>query len=142
MSTRVLCVDPKGRVLMLASGATVWSAPGGEPNVGESAHAAACRALWQQVGLAVDELGAALAVVEAGTWFAVRLPEFEPVPASGLPVQSCWLHPDELDSVGGTHRVEPAETSSVAREAHELLALTVAQPGILGTWWIDRAGQP
>ena len=141
----MLCLDPRGHVLMLASvdpDVTRWVAPGGHVNEGESAHAVACRSLWQQLGLAVDDLGVALAVVDGGTWFAVRVQEFEPVPANGLPVKSCWLHPDELDSVGGTHRVEPAETSSVAREAHRLLPLTAAEPGILGTWWMDRGVEP
>ena len=144
-AARVLCLDPTGQVLMLASvdaDLTRWSAPGGDIGPDEGSHAAACRAVWQQVGLAVDDLGAAVAGSTAvTTWFAIRLQEFEPVPANGLPVQSCWMHPDELDSVGGTHRVEPDETSTVARQAHELLPLTAAVPGVLGTWWMDRVPQ-
>ena len=153
-ASRVLCLDPAGRVLMLASvdpDVTRWVAPGGYINEGESSHALACRSLWQQLGLAVDDLGAAMPERDRVpsvdglthiTWFAVRVQVFEPVPANGLMMDYCWLHPDELDSVGGTHRVEPEETSTVVREAHELLPLTAAALGVLGTWWTDRPVEP
>lgn len=148
-AARVLCLDADGRVLMTATidpaepDVTRWVAPGGGLEPGESAHDAACRELWEEVGLRVDDLGPAVATTwsrfsfdrtryhQQNSWFAVRTPAFEPVPVAldslevAITVGTAWLHPDELDSVGGTHRVEPPETSTLAREAHERLAAAV-----------------
>ncbi len=123
---RVLCVDGAGRVLVVGEpdGArTRWSVPSA-PGDGCDPHDAARAALVGAVGLPVDDLGPALP--GAPGWYAVRTVDFEPP----HPVRSVWVHPDELDALGGDHHVEPAETSTRAREAHELRPAALVRPTV------------
>ena len=62
-ASRVLLYDPDGRVLLFLDefpdlpGRAKWITPGGGVEPGETAHEAAVRELYEETGLAVDDLG-------------------------------------------------------------------------------------
>lgn len=63
-SSRVLLVDPTGRVLLFhfvrrsgaLAGKRFWATPGGALHVGEDFEQAAIRELWEETGIRVDAL--------------------------------------------------------------------------------------
>ncbi len=85
-TSRVLVIDENDRTLMfLTAGsvpaqATRWITPGGGVDPGESHHDAACRELFEETGLVIDDLG-------------------DPV----------WSYDFDVDYVGGDHDTGHAE---------------------------------
>lgn len=80
LTSRVLVLDDHGRALLFLTKGSVpaqhtrWITPGGGVDPGESHHDAACRELFEETGMVVDDLG-------------------EPV----------WTHDFDVDYVGGDH---------------------------------------
>lgn len=68
-SSRVLLVDPAGRVLLFhfvfrsgaLAGERYWATPGGALHDGESFEQAAIRELWEETGIRVDRVGQVVA---------------------------------------------------------------------------------
>lgn len=92
-TSRVLAIDPNQRILLMEGktpwAAGVWFTPGGGVEPGESHEDAARRELWEETGLRVAAVGAAVWVREhvwkGDRWwrscerfFWVRVPEFTP----------------------------------------------------------------
>lgn len=142
-SARLLCVDPAGAVLLqriqdpVAPDGEHWVLPGGGIESGESAHDAACREAFEELGLSVDHLGEPVATnvreFDFGgkrhrghnTYYAVRTERYAPVPVGMSQVEKAatvdvgWLTPDALDVlVARGVDVVPPELASWARGLH------------------------
>jgi 8-oxo-dGTP pyrophosphatase MutT (NUDIX family) len=136
-AVRVLCVDPRGRILLLRwtdpDGSVYWEPPGGVIGAGESTVEAAGRGLTQHTGVTARAItGRHILVRRDLTWFGEPITVIEPFYLARIgetPVidhsrpafarratgSRCtdhkWLWPDELSTM--QDHVEPADLRSV-----------------------------
>ena len=136
-AVRVLCVDRRGRILLLrwtdADGAVYWEPPGGVIGPGESTVEAAGRGLTQHTGVTARTITGRYVLVRRDlTWFGEPITVIEPFylarvgetpsidhsrPAFARRATGSrctdhrWLWPDELSTM--QDHVEPADLRSV-----------------------------
>lgn len=150
-AARVLCVDRVGAVLLLAGtdpacpdDPPVWLPPGGGLEPGDVAPAAAaCRELFEETGLWLDDAGpvvasrraafsfAGLDVEQDEHWFAVRTPRFEPVTTG-------WSHWEERCLRGASwwrpgepvEGLVPDDVAPLAAAAHAVLPPQPVRPTV------------
>jgi 8-oxo-dGTP pyrophosphatase MutT (NUDIX family) len=128
-AARILCVDGRGRVLLLrwrdpVSGVAFWEPPGGGLEDGETPLAAARRELWEETGLPGDAVVDHWVPVHRDyRWLGVHYVKIEPfylagfdeppsavaealsAEESGAYLSCAWLHPEEVAAL--TEDVEP-----------------------------------
>ena len=122
-AARVVIVSERDQVLLsrhvLEEGRSIWAAPGGALQHGESFEQAARRELWEETGLSGKDLGPCVwrrrhvfrfrgALYEAvERYFLLRTQEFEPAPAALEDyevediAESRWWSADEIAAAGG-----------------------------------------
>ena len=154
-AARLLCVDASGALLLQSvvdpaePDVLRWVSPGGGVEPGESAHDAARREAWEELGLTVHDLGDPVVTASnefgfAGrrylghnTFYALRTERFTPVPV-GMNAEELaftrgarWLDVDELAALvddGGV--VAPPEMLQWLPGLHERLPREPVRPTV------------
>ncbi|MGN6299533.1 MAG: NUDIX hydrolase [Angustibacter sp.] len=154
-AARLLCLDPGGALLLqrvvdpAEPEVERWVSPGGGVEPGESAHDAARREAWEELGFSVDDLGEATITAsnEFGfggrrylghnTFFALRTERFAPVPVGMDDVERSftlgaeWLALHELEAlVARGAAVAPAEMLQWLPELHAWLPREPVRPTV------------
>ncbi|GAA4345125.1 NUDIX hydrolase [Angustibacter luteus] len=152
-AARLLCIDPSGAVLLQSvvdpavPDVLRYVSPGGGIDPGESAHDAACREAWEELGLTLDDLGEPVEVMsnEFGfdgqrylghnTFYALRTERFEPVPRGmddverGFTRGVAWWTPDQLDALlADGADVAPSAMAGWVRDVHHRLPVQPVRP--------------